>query len=262
MTAIKEGVVERTGRAREMTRMTSPEVGAALGRGQTTAIVVLGAQEQHGPHLPLATDSLWGEHLARVLAERLGDALVAPVVPVGVSPEHMRFPGTISLQPGTLAAVLEDYVASLERHGFRRIVVLPSHGGNFAPLEAELPGLRERHPALQIVAYTDLIGLVEAASTVAAERGVSPDEAGAHAGEWETSMMLATEPDSVHQERGEVGYLGPLAPVLHRINREGIESVAPNGVLGDPAKASAEHGHAYLERMVDLLVDHVRNQSR
>jgi creatinine amidohydrolase len=244
-----------------MTRMTSPEVAAALEQGYTTAIVVLGAQEQHGAHLPLATDSLWGEHLAGFLAKRLGDALIAPVVPVGFSPEHMHFAGTISLRPETLISILEDYVASLEGHGFRRIVVLPSHGGNFAPLADALPLLRQRHPGARLVAYTDLIGLVDAAADVAARVGVTPDEAGAHAGEWETSMVLTIEPASVRLERGEAGYLGPLAPVLDQINRDGMETVTPNGVLGDPAKATAAHGQAYLERVTDLLVDHVRAES-
>jgi creatinine amidohydrolase len=241
-----------------MTRMTSPEVAEALAQGSTTAIVVLGAHEQHGDHLPLATDSIWGEHLAALLAQRLVNALVAPVVPIGFSPEHMRFPGTISLRPETLVSVLEDYVASLERHGFRRIVVLPSHGGNFAPLADALPALRQRHPDLRIAAYTDLNGLVEAAAEVAAGFDVTPDEAGAHAGEWETSMMLTVDPTSVHRERGEAGYMGPLAPVFDQINRDGMESVAPNGVLGDPTKATAGHGRAYLERIAELLVRHIR----
>ena len=71
-------------------------------------------------------------------------------------------------------------------------------------------------------------------------------------------MMLAIEPDSVHLERGEAGYMGPLAPVFDQINRDGMESVTPNGVLGDPAKSTAAHGQAYLARVTDLLVDHVR----
>src|SRR5262245_42386077 len=242
----------------DMTRMTSPEVAAALEQGFTTAIVVLGAQEQHGDHLPLATDSMWGEHLAGLLAARLGDALIAPVVAVGFSPEHMRFAGTISLRTETLVSILEDYLTSLEQHGFRRIFVLPSHGGNFAPLAEALPLLRHRHPALRIVAYTDLIGLVDAAAETAASVDVTPNEAGAHAGEWETSMVLAVEPSSVHLDRGEAGYMGPLAPVLDQIIRDGMESVTPNGVLGDPAKATAAHGRAYLERMTDLLADYVR----
>ena len=186
--------MDQSGPGADMTRMTSPEVAAALEQGFTTAIVVLGAQEQHGDHLPLATDSMWGEHLAGLLATRLGDALIAPVVPVGFSPEHMRFAGTISLRQETLTAILEDYLTSLEQHGFRRVVVLPSHGGNFAPLVDALPLLRQRHPALRIVAYTDLIGLVDAAAEVAASLDVTPNEAGAHAGEWETSLVLASSP--------------------------------------------------------------------
>jgi len=240
-----------------MQRRTSPEVAQALKDGQTTAIVVLGAQEQHGAHLPLATDSLWGARLAEMIAERIG-AFVAPVFSVGFSPEHMRFPGTITLRAETWGAVVEDYVASLEAHGFRRILLLASHGGNYQPLANELPGLRQRHPAVELVAYTDLLGLVDAAGEVADRYGVTRDEAGAHAGEWETSMMLAVEPATVHRDREEVGFMGALGPVLDQIVEEGIDAVAPNGVLGDPAKASAEHGQAYLERMADLFVAYVQ----
>jgi creatinine amidohydrolase len=241
----------------DMQRRTSPEIAQALKDGQTTAIVVLGAQEQHGAHLPLATDSLWGARLAEMIAERIG-AFVAPVFSVGFSPEHMRFPGTITLRAETWGAVVEDYVASLEAHGFRRILLLASHGGNYEPLANELPGLRQRHPPVELIAYTDLLGLVDAAGEVADRYGVTRDEAGAHAGEWETSMMLAVEPATVHRDREEVGFMGALGPVLDQIVEEGIDAVAPNGVLGDPAKASTEHGQAYLARMADLFVTYVQ----
>lgn len=241
----------------DMQRRTSPEIAQALKDGETTAIVVLGAQEQHGAHLPLATDSLWGARLAEMIAERIG-AFVAPVFSVGFSPEHMKFPGTITLRAETWGAVVEDYVASLEAHGFRRILLLASHGGNYEPLANELPGLRQRHPRVELVAYTDLLGLVDAAGEVADRYGVTRDEAGAHAGEWETSMMLAVEPETVHRDREEVGFMGALGPVLDQIVEEGIDAVAPNGVLGDPAKASGEHGRAYLERMADLFVAYVQ----
>jgi creatinine amidohydrolase len=170
----------------------------------------------------------------------------------------MRFPGTITLRAETWGAVVEDYVASLETHGFTRILLLASHGGNYAPLANELPGLRERHPNVELVAYTDLLALVDAAGEVAGRYGVTADEAGAHAGEWETSMMLAVEPSSVHRDREEVGFMGALGPVLDQIIDEGIQTVAPNGILGDPAKASAEHGQAYLERVADLFAAYLR----
>ena len=73
--------------------------------------------------------------------------------------------------------------------------------------------------------------------------------------------MLAIEPDSVHLERGEAGYMGPLEPVFDQINRDGMEAVTPNGVLGDPAKSTAAHGRAYLERMTELLGEYVRGES-
>jgi creatinine amidohydrolase len=239
-----------------MQRRTSPEIRAALASGTPqTAIIVLGAQEQHGPHLPLATDSLWGARLGRIIAERIGNAYVAPVLSVGFSPEHMRFPGTITLRAETWGAVVEDYVASLEKHGFARILFVSSHGGNYAPLANELPGLRARHPSVEIVAYTDLLGLIDAFGEVADRFGVTRDESGAHAGELETSMMLAVEPDTVHRDREEIGFMGALGPVLDQINEEGIDVVAPNGILGDPAKSSAEHGEAYLDRIADLFVD-------
>ncbi|MEA2530472.1 MAG: mycofactocin precursor peptide peptidase, partial [Thermomicrobiales bacterium] len=116
----------------------------------------------------------------------------------------------------------------------------------------------ERHPNVELVAYTDLLALVDAAGEVAGRYGVTADEAGAHAGEWETSMMLAVEPSSVHRDREEVGFMGALGPVLDQIIDEGIQTVAPNGILGDPAKASAEHGQAYLERVADLFAAYLR----
>jgi creatinine amidohydrolase len=242
-----------------MRTMTSPEVAEAIASGQTTAIVVLGAQEQHGHHLPLETDARWGADLARMVSDRLGGALITPVVPVGFSPEHLRFPGTISLREETLAAVVEDYVSSLERHGVTRVLLLPSHGGNFAPVERMLPALRSRRPQTEILAYTDLIGLVTDAAAVAAEVGVTAEEAGAHGGEWETSLMLAVDPDRVHMERAEAGFMGALGAVLDQINEDGIESVAPNGILGDPSKASARHGERYLDRLADAITQHVRH---
>lgn len=96
---------------------------------------------------------------------------------------------------------------------------------------------------------------------MAARFGVTPYESGAHAGEWETSMMLLVEPGSVHRDLEESGFLGDLGPVLDQINAEGIQAVSPNGILGDPAKAAADHGRAYLERIAALIVDHVASES-
>src|SRR5690348_11891152 len=109
-----------------------PEVQALIAAGRDTVVVALGATEQHGPHLPLATDALIGDHLAALIADRL-DAFVAPTVRIGCSSHHLGFPGTLSVSDDTFGAVVGDIVRSLARGGFRRVILLPTHGGNFAP---------------------------------------------------------------------------------------------------------------------------------
>jgi len=113
-------------------KLSWPDVKAAMQSGVDTVIFAVGSTEQHGPHLPLACDTLIGESLADMVAERLGQALIAPAVRVGCSEHHMAFPGTISIEAAELQAVLLNYMQTIFRHGFRRVVMIPSHGGNFA----------------------------------------------------------------------------------------------------------------------------------
>src|SRR4051794_40993994 len=126
--------------ALELDKLTWPEVKAELERGRDTVVIAFGATEQHGLHMPLATDALIGDHFARALAERL-DAFVAPTVRVGCSSHHLDFPGTLSLEDQTFHGIVADLVRSLARAGFARVVLLPTHGGNFAPLAAAVEKL-------------------------------------------------------------------------------------------------------------------------
>jgi len=103
-----------------------PEIRTHVQAGRRTIVVAFGATEQHGPHLPLATDTLLGDELARRVAERL-DALIAPTVTIGCSSHHLAFAGTLSLTDETFAAVVRDLVDSFARSGFERAVLLPSH---------------------------------------------------------------------------------------------------------------------------------------
>src|SRR5205823_622708 len=121
--------------------------------GRDTVVVAFGATEQHGPHLPLATDALLGDHLARLVADRL-DAFMAPTVRIGCSEHHLAFPGTLSISEDTFHAIVADVVRSLARGGFRRVVLLPTHGGNFRPLAAALETLGDVD-GLEISALTD-----------------------------------------------------------------------------------------------------------
>lgn len=241
-----------------MEEMAWPDIKAAIERGFTTAVVGVGSTEQHGPHLPTMTDARIGDEVAHLVALKLGEALQARTVDVGVSEHHLTFPGTLSLRPETLKMILRDYVDSLVRSGFRRIVFVPTHGGNFATVEQTIVEAREAHPDTVVIGYTDLLGLTGFLNQVSAEHRITAEESGAHAGENETSIMMALEPDLVVPERFAPGYLGPLGEREVKIVLEsGMPALSSSGVLGDPQKASAEKGRIYLERLAAFLVEKV-----
>jgi creatinine amidohydrolase len=242
--------------------MTSPDVGATIKKGFTTAVFAVGSNEQHGPCLPLSTDTVLGDTLALAVAEKLGKALKAPTVNVGCSEHHMRFPGTITLRKETLQDVIRDYLDSLAKHGFKRIVVLPSHGGNFGPL-AEIAGeLRDAHPGVKVVVYHDLQAFAGTMMKTGVRLGVSPEASGAHAGESEVSMMMhiaggLVKKSMVSKSRGYVGKFDE--EVTKRIFEEGIGALSPIGVLGDARGASAEHGKAYVEDLAEAIVKYIES---
>ncbi|MBP6875186.1 MAG: creatininase family protein [Candidatus Eisenbacteria bacterium] len=238
-----------------MEEMNWPDVRAAIDEGYTTVVVGVGSMEQHGPHLPTMTDTRIGDAVAHAVALRLGHALLAHTIPVGVSAHHLAFGATVSLRRETLKMIVCDYVDSLVRDGFTRIIFLPSHGGNFAPLAEAAGEARAAHPEIAIVACADLDELSEMIDRVSGEFGVTPGEAGMHAGENETSLMLALEPELVVRERFAPGYLGKMEDKeIALVFEQGMPALTKNGVLGDPAKASAEKGRIYLEKMIEYFV--------
>jgi creatinine amidohydrolase len=185
-------------------KLTWPEVERAIGGGMRTAVVCAASSEQHGPHLPEATDALIGEALATGLARRLGDALVAPVIRPGCSDHHMAFAGSLTISPELLMQILDAYLASLRHHGFRRFVVMSSHGGNY-PVLAEWE--RSRRPENTTV-IADIA--VFQSGFEAIRRFGREDRAGPHAEVLETSMMLHLHPELVHMERAEPGFTGEM----------------------------------------------------
>lgn len=238
-----------------MEEMSWPEIQAAIGSGFTTAVFAVGSTEQHGPHLPTMTDARIGDDVAGRVARKLGRSLQARTIDVGISEHHLAFAGTISLKPETLALVLRDYIASLARHGFKRIVVVPSHGGNFAAVRQAIDAARQAHPGIEMTGFTDLLALTDFLNQASARYGISAAESGAHAGEGETSMMLALERGLVAPECFAPGYLGPLGEAeMKVVFAKGMPALTSNGVLGDPRTATAEKGEDYLERWADLAV--------
>jgi creatinine amidohydrolase len=242
----------------ELDKLTWPEVETELERGRDTVVIAFGATEQHGPHLPLATDALLGDHLSREVAERI-DAFLAPTVRIGCSSHHLDFPGTLSVADETFYALVADIVASLAGAGFRRIVLIPTHGGNFAPLATAVEKLREADRE-RVVAFTDLGALLTLAAIGRDEFDVPLGEGGIHAGEWETSMLLAIHPELVDTDRAEAGFVGDPAETIPRILSGGVKPVADNGVLGDPAQATADHGRRYWEAALEIILERVGKQ--
>lgn len=240
--------------------MTRPEVEQAIAAGVDTVVATFGSTEQHGLHLPLGTDSLWGEELGDRVARALGNALVAPGVRIGCSEHHMSFAGSLTLREETFAQVVADVCRSLAHHGFRHLVLIPTHGGNFAPLARAVAAIRPELPDTNLIAFTDLMAFMDEVFKVGAAHGVTPEQAGGHAGEHETSLMLAVRPDLVAMADAQPGYVGDQLSVAPIVFQHGFRAVTENGVLGDPRGASGRNGEDYLAAMTEMVVRFVRAQ--
>jgi creatinine amidohydrolase len=239
--------------------MTSSELAAAVGAGRTTAVLALGSTEQHGAHLPLATDTRVAEALAERFCRLVPEALRLPTLSLGCSSEHLGFTGTLSLRPATFTALLRDVVESLRDSGFRRVFLFSAHGGNFAALAAALPDLRSRAPDLTIGAFTDLDRLTSALQDEAKRSGITPEAAGHHAGEVETSIVLAIEADLVRREKSAPGLVEPTDDP-QALFYPRLRARAESGVVGDPTAADAARGRRYLERWARLLLAEYRGE--
>jgi creatinine amidohydrolase/Fe(II)-dependent formamide hydrolase-like protein len=241
-------------------QMTWPEIRAAIDRGFHTVIVPLGSTEQHGPHLPLCVDSTVVVAAAHRVAEILGHALVAPVVPIGCSKHHLGFSGSLTLRPETLIDYVGDVAESLATGGFRAAFFFTGHGGNLRPLAEGLPRIRARAPSLHVVAYADYERFMPIFHESAARQGIAPLVAGRHSGESETSMMLAIEPALVREDRTECGYMGDPDEARRLVQAEGMHRATANGVLGDPRGATAARGRVYLEDFATAMAEYFRRE--
>jgi mycofactocin system creatininase family protein len=206
---------------------TWPEIEAAGGR--LLLAIPIGSLEQHGPHLPLNTDTRIAVALAARLESVRPDVVVAPPVHYGASGEHAGFPGTLLVNHEVLAAQLVELVRSA-RSAFAGVILISAHGGNGESLSVV---------AHQCQADGDAV-VIWRAHTPGGD---------AHAGRTETSLMLAIDDGVVHADLAQVGCLEPLDALMPRLRAEGVRPISSNGVLGDPSGANAAEGRALLEAM-------------
>lgn len=219
------------------------------------AIVILpvAAIEQHGPHLPVETDTMIGEAVAigtaRQLAARGERALVLPVMWTGLSEHHMPFGGTITLRLGTFAAVIEDVCRSLQRHGFRRIALSNSHGGNENALRTVTDDLTIRLglPIIQFTYFPAAAAVI--APLLTTQTGIR------HACEGETAMMLALRPDLVAKDRIPARANTPSESGGPFYRWRSFAVRTETGVIGNPDAATAEQGGKMLEAITAKLAE-------
>ena len=238
-------------------RLTAPELKALAARD---ALVVLpvGSLEQHGPHLPVWTDSHAAHNLSLRAAEAVAGEMPVVVLPplwLGLSEHHFPFGGTISLDYATFHAVLRCVVRSLRADGFAKLFIVNGHGGNIDPLAVSARELAHEF-GIPVVATTwPNVAPAEIAGILTAQPGIH------HACEGETSLWLALEPGQVRQDRiaGALSNAAPPAPAGASRFWSFEERAPRTGVRGDPRAATAEKGQRIIEAVTAGLVRMMRD---
>lgn len=205
--------------------------------GRPLVLIPLGSTEQHGPHLPLNTDTVIAEAVVNGVARQCG-GLVAPSIAYGASGEHQSFPGTSSIGHDALRLLLIELVRSVSTSA-GRVVIVNAHGGNLQSLSLAVQQLQdEGHDVSWVPCATETVDL--------------------HAGLTETSLMLHLAPWTVDLAKIEAGNTSPLGDILPTLVEHGVGAVSPNGVLGDPTGATAAEGRRVLDAMVAETIVRVR----
>ncbi len=226
-------------------------------------ILTVGATEDHGPHMVLDTDTLLGTRIALGAAEREPESvLVMPTIPYGFNEHHKDFPGVIWIQPETLVAFITDVTKSLAHHGFRRILLLNSHGSNHPVLDLA---------ARKTVIETEIICVSASYWNLMTDRinEIRTSDMGgiAHAGEFEASMYMYLDPEHVYPERAVKRVVHSPDSRYFNLDLAGggramlmrwWSQSTPDGTMGDPTVADPELGRRFFEAAVEETLGLVR----
>ena len=230
--------------------LTQPEIAAQL-RRNPLVIFPAGSVEQHGPHLPTGTDIYAANVIAHAVADQM-DGLVLPGGPLGVTPMHAPFEGTITLTPETYMQVVTETCVSTARHGARRCLILNWHEGNIPSLSIAADALHREHG----------MSVVTVQACYVAEELFGDDYGGlTHGGEIEALAVLAYRPELVHLDRMDYSSNEERGQEMDRLRRTrsfqpvltDIRSIAPTGWYGSPEHATAEKARRMLDRVADAI---------
>ncbi len=243
-------------RALILDRMSWVELEAKMKEGLDLVLIPVGSTEQHGPNGTFGVDSGRAEGFVARLAERLYPrALAVPVISYGIAPHHMNFPGSITLQPETFLAVLEDVVDSLYQHGFRKFFFANGHGGNRPAMTLLMGKIKAQYPDVQ-AAWSSF---TSAAGDVIRERVKSSTHG--HACEAEMSQAMYLAPWSVKEDRvpGDI-LLSPEQLAERRIISRAatFDELTANGALGDASQASWDLGRDIIETALGRIESFLR----
>lgn len=237
--------------------MTAADLRAKAEAGAAVVLPVA-STEQHGPHLPVGVDTILCEGVCRAAAEAVAAdmaVVVAPTLWCGMAEHHMAFGGTFSFDIPTYQAVLASLLGSLQRHGFKRVLIVNGHGGNIAALAAFLPDLASATGlVLRVTTY------FEQAKAALAEV-LEDQESVHHACEAETSMMMVLAPDTVRYDKLPEAH-GPArsTPQPAGVGRyRSFRDFSPSGVIGDARRANARKGEKLVAACRDGIAAVLRD---
>jgi len=231
----------------------------ALDRDKTIVVLPCGSMEQHGPHLPNGMDTTVAlkvlEQAMRNVETEV-DCLVIPPIPIGQSPEHMDFPGTITFTAETYIRMLKEIAHSVTRHGFKKMYIVNGHGGNIAAISSAAFDIRDEYK-LKVFMFNVWAVIVGLANQYTKREASNKTDA--HGGEIETAVMLYLTPENVRMEMavdedneklaaGDVVQMG--GPIS--FNWNSLEDIAPSGISGKASLGTAEKGEAIFNALVDL----------
>ena len=219
-------------------------------------LIPIGSLEQHGPHLPLSTDTIIADYIARQVGRRCVDTFLMPPLELGCACEHLGFSGTVSLQPETMSKIILDVSDSLLQSHFKEAYIINGHGGNKAPLDAAITKVKQALPEIRLYSFT-IIDIVKGKfdEIRKSSRGLV-----GHADEIETSMMLVIQPNTVDMSKAIREE--PSLPRGLSFEKEDLARISfgwtakeltKTGVMGDPQVANAETGKVLLDYVIESI---------